>query len=103
MSTIADGWPVSSVNRCVNRSLRSSSSLTTAAITAARSSGDILGQGPSSNALRAAAHAALTSASAASGTLPTYSPVAGECTSMTSDVDGSVHFPPMNSLSYSVL
>jgi hypothetical protein len=51
----------------------------------------------------AAAHAALTSASAASGTCPTFSPVAGENTSMTSEVDGSTHLPPMNSLSYSVL
>ena len=61
------------------------------------------GHGPSSKALRAAAQAAFTSASAASGTLPTSSPVAGECTSMTSEVDGSTHLPPMNSLSHSVL
>ena len=40
---------------------------------------------------------------AASGTLPTSSPVAGECTSMTSAVEGSTHLPPMNSLSHSVL
>jgi hypothetical protein len=53
--------------------------------------------------LRAAAQAASTSAAAAIGTLPTYSPVAGECTSMTSAVDGSTHLPPMNNLSYSVL
>src|SRR4051812_39611981 len=70
---------------------------------AARSCGDIFGHGPSSKALRAAAHAASTSAGAASGTLPTNSPVAGECTSMTSDVAGSTHLPPMKSLSHSVL
>ncbi len=72
-------------------------------MTAARSFGGVEGHGPWSNALRAAATAASTSAGAASGTLPTYSPVAGQCTSMTSDVDGSVHLPPMKSLSYSVL
>src|SRR4051812_37143529 len=70
---------------------------------AARSCGDIFGHGPSSKALRAAAHAASTSAGAASGTLPTSSPVAGECTSMTSAVDGSTHLPPMNNLSQCVL
>ena len=42
-------------------------------------------------------------AAAAIGTLPTYSPVAGECTSITSEVDGATHLPPMKSLSYSVL
>lgn len=36
------------------------------------------------------------------GTLPTYSPVAGQRTSITSEVDGLVHLPPMKSLSYSV-
>ena len=72
-------------------------------MTAARSFGGVVGQGPLSNAARAAATAASTSAAAAIGTLPTYSPVAGQCTSMTSEVDGSVHLPPMKSLSYSVL
>ena len=72
-------------------------------MTAARSFGGVEGHGPLSNAARAAATAASTSAAAASGTLPTYSPVAGQCTSMTSDVDGSVHLPPMKSLSYSVV
>src|SRR5579884_3455483 len=71
-------------------------------MTAARSAGGVEGHGPVSNALRAAATAASTSAAAASGTLPTYSPVAGQCTSMTAEVDGAVHVPPMNSLSYSV-
>jgi hypothetical protein len=45
----------------------------------------------------------LTSASAASGTWPTFSPVAGEKTSITSEVEGSAQWPPMNSLSNSVL
>ena len=72
-------------------------------MTAARSFGGVEGHGPESKALRAAATAASTSAAAASGTLPTYSPVAGQCTSMTSDVDGAVHLPPMKSLSYSVV
>jgi hypothetical protein len=53
--------------------------------------------------LRAAAHAAFTSASLASGTLPTTSPVAGERTSMTSEDAGWTHLPPMKSLSHSVL
>ena len=78
-------------------------SLTALLITAWRSCGVIRGHGPSSKALRAAATAASTSAAAAIGTLPTYSPVAGECTSMTSAVDGATHLPPMKSLSYSVL
>src|SRR5271154_2863912 len=72
-------------------------------MTAARSFGGVEGHGPWSNALRAAATAASTSAAAASGTLPTYSPVAGQCTSMTSDGGGSGHLPLMKSLSYSVL
>src|SRR5438270_7035578 len=97
------GWPVSPARRWVNRSLRSSINFSALAMTAARSLGGVVGQGPLSNAARAAAPAASTSAAAASGTLPTYSPVAGQCTSMTSEVDGSVHLPPMKSLSYSVL
>ena len=103
MSTIICGWPVSALSRNFNSSARSSITLTALAITAWRSCGVIRGQGPSSNAFRAAAHAASTSAAAAIGTLPTYSPVAGECTSMTSEVDGATHLPPMKSLSYSVL
>lgn len=67
-----------------------------------RSCGGVEGQGPLSNAARAAATAASTSAAAAIGTLPTYSPVAGQRTSITSEVDGLVHLPPMKSLSYSV-
>ncbi|COV56314.1 Uncharacterised protein [Mycobacterium tuberculosis] len=96
------GWPVSAASSLVNRSLRSASILTAAAITAARSCGGVEGQGPLSNAARAAATAASTSAAAAIGTLPTYSPVAGQRTSITSEVDGLVHLPPMKSLSYSV-
>ena len=53
-------------------------------MTAARSFGGVVGQGPLSKAARAAATAASTSAAAAIGTLPTYSPVAGQCTSITS-------------------
>ena len=97
------GWPVSSPSSLTKWSLRSSISLSAPAMTAARSFGGVEGQGPLSNAARAAATAASTSAAAANGTLPTYSPVAGQCTSMTSDVDGSIHFPPMKSLSYSVV
>ena len=96
------GCPVSAASSALSSSLRSSISSTTLASRAARSFGAVVGQGPLSNAARAAATAASTSAAAASGTLPTYSPVAGLCTSMTSEVDGSTHFPPMKSLSYSV-
>src|SRR5438270_8636309 len=96
------GWPVSPARRWVNLSLRSSSNFSALASTAARSLGGVVGQGPLSNAARAAATAASTSAAAASGVLPTYSPVAGQWTSMTSELDGSVHLPPMKSLSYSV-
>src|SRR5579884_2558048 len=102
VSMVVGGWPVSSASNLVNSSLRSSITLSALAMTAARSAGGVEGHGPVSNALRAAATAASTSAAAARGTLPTYSPVAGQCTSMTSEVDGSVHLPPINSLSYSV-
>ena len=91
MSTMLGGWPVSAASRNFSSSARSVMMRDASAITAARSAGDILGHGPSSNALRAAAQAASTSAFEASGTLPTSSPVAGECTSMTSDVEGAVH------------
>src|SRR5689334_20485592 len=103
MSTMVGGWPVSAASRNFSSSARSSISFTASPSTAALSCGDICGHGPSSKALRAAAQAASTSAALASGTLPTGSPVAGECTSMTSAVDGSVHLPPMKSLSHSVL
>jgi hypothetical protein len=103
MSTIICGCPVSACRRNLNRSARSAISATAVAMTAWRSCGVIRGHGPSSKALRAAAQAASTSAAAANGTLPTYSPVAGERTSITSEVDGSTQVPPMKSLSYSVL
>src|SRR6476646_10531885 len=103
MSTMGGGCPVSAASRNFSSSARSSMIFTAAVRIAARSSGDMCGHGPSSKALRAAAQAASTSAALASGTLPTNSPVAGECTSMASAVAGSVHLPPMNSLSHSVL
>ena len=102
VSTTVGGWPVSRASSRLNWSLRSSSNASTREISAARSFGGVVGQGPWSKAARAAATAASTSAAAASGVLPTYSPVAGQCTSMTSEVDGAVHLPPMNSVSYSV-
>src|SRR5690625_1585869 len=103
VSTLVGGWPVSAASSVVNCSLRSSSSLTAAAMTAARSAGGVEGHGPQSRAVRAAVTALSTSALAASGTLPTYSPVAGERTSITWSVDGAVHLPPMNRESYSVM
>src|SRR6516225_6053127 len=99
---VIGGCPVSAASSFAKWSLRSSSSCSAVAMTAARSLGGVVGHGPLSNAARAAATAASTSAAAANGTLPTYSPVAGQCTSMISEVDGSVHLPPMKSLSYSV-
>ena len=102
MSTIVGGWPVSAASR----NFKLVCALLHELDGGGEDGGALLrrreGHGPSSNASRAAAHAASTSAAAASGTLPTNSPVAGECTSMTSDVAGSTHLPPMNSLSHSV-
>lgn len=71
VSTLVGGWPVSAASSWVNRSLRSSITLSALAMTAARSFGGVVGHGPLSKAARAAATAASTSAAAASGTLPT--------------------------------
>lgn len=65
--------------------------------TAMRSSSGIRGQGPWSNACRAAATARSTSPSAACGTRPMTCSVCGEMTSMTSRPSGSTNSPPMNS------
>ena len=67
---------------------------------AARSAGAMRGQGPWSNASRAAATARSTSAFWASGTRPTSSSVVGDTTSNTEDEEGSTHSPPMNRRSY---
>ena len=64
-------------------------------IASPRSTGVMCGQGPSSNALRAAATARSTSAVDAWGTCPMTSSVAGEITSMTSEPAGATHSPPM--------
>lgn len=66
-------------------------------ITAIRSSTVIRGQGPSSNARRAAATARSTSPSQACGTRPMTCSVCGEMTSMTSRPSGSTNSPPMKS------
>ena len=63
--------------------------------TSMRSDGVIRGQGPLSNASRAAATARSMSASDPSGTRPTSSSLCGEITSITLDVAGSTHSPPM--------
>ena len=70
---------------------------------AMRSSGDIRGHSPSSNAVRAAATARSMSAFVPSGTRPTTSSVWGEMTSMTSVPAGSTHSPPMKSLSWTCM
>lgn len=65
--------------------------------TSMRSSRDIRGQGPSSNAVRATATARSTSAREACGTRPMTSSVCGETTSITSWPRGAASSPPMNS------
>jgi hypothetical protein len=67
---------------------------------AIRSSGVIRGQGPSSNALRAARTAASTSAGEPEGACAITSSVCGDTTSMRPSVAGSRHRPPTKSLSY---
>ena len=65
-----------------------------------RSRGDIFGQGPWSNARRAAATALSTSAAEALGASAMGCSVYGDITEMRSAVDGVSHRPPMKSLSY---
>ncbi len=69
------------------------------AMTSARSAGAIRGHGPSSNARRAAATAASTSATLAAGTRAKTSSVCGETTPIVSAVAGATQSPPMKSLS----
>ena len=69
-------------------------------MTSARSAGLICGQGPLSNASRAAATARSTSAVVASGTLAMTSSVWGEITASWSEPAGSTQSPPMKNLSW---
>ena len=64
--------------------------------TSARSAGVMRGQGPWSNAVRAAATALSMSASVPSGTRPMTSSVDGEITEMVSVPSGATQSPPMN-------
>lgn len=66
---------------------------------ACRSSGVSRGHGPLSNASRAAATAASTSAAVACGTVPTSDWSCGEWTSMISEPAGATQWPPMKSWS----
>ena len=81
ISTVAPGAPISSVSTVLNSGSRSVSSSVNRAMTLARSTGEVVGHGPWSNARRAAATAASMSASTPSGVEPTTSRVAGERTS----------------------
>ena len=63
---------------------------------AARSAGVMRGQGPWSNAVRAAATALSMSASVPSGTRAMTSSVTGETTPMVSVPSGATQSPPMN-------
>ncbi|NCL73421.1 hypothetical protein AIIKEEIJ_00858 [Rhodococcus sp. YH1] len=95
----AAGAPSSRVKASAISGMRFFTSFPTRTRISARSAGVIRGQGPSSNALRAAATARSMSASRASGTVAMTSPLIGEITSITASLDGSTHDPPMNSLS----
>src|SRR3954470_149497 len=64
---------------------------------ATRSAGGSCGQGPRSNAVRAAATARSTSAGPAPATAATTCSVCGDTTSSTWSVLGATHSPPMNS------
>src|ERR1035437_4731441 len=84
--------------RFMSSSRRSISSQSLVQI-ATRSSIDIFGHGPRSNAMRAAFTALSASIVEGSDTLATTSSVDGETTSKMPSVAGSTHSPPMKSLS----
>src|SRR5581483_3632341 len=65
--------------------------------------GDVVSHDPKTKARRAAATAASTSALVASGTEPTASRVAGECTSIRRSLAGATHSPPTRSWSKVVI
>ena len=92
--------PISSVIVTASSSERDWRMPSKRSIASARSAGFICGQGPSSNASRAAPTAQSTSASRASGTRAITSSLCGLTTSIFAVDDGATHSPPMNSRSY---
>jgi hypothetical protein len=91
------GIPFCALTRRAISSDRTSSSLASRSIVAARAAGSHWDQPPgSSKARRAAATAASTSASCASGTEPMFSSVLAEVTSIRAAELGRTHSPPMN-------
>jgi hypothetical protein len=88
------GEPTSSEIRATSSSPRALSALPILASTSARSDGLAVGQGPLSNAVRAAVTAAATPAAVASGTVPTTSSVAGERTSILAPDEDGCQPPP---------
>ena len=91
------GTAASSMFRVASSRARSVTYSPMRASAAARSSGDVRGHGPLSNASRAAATARSTSALVARGTYPMTSSVDGEITSMRPPSAAGTHAPPMYS------
>ena len=97
MVAIEIGMPFWALTSWAISADRDSSSAASRPMAAARADGSHCDQ-PSgaSNARRAAATAASTSASAASGTEPMFSSVLAEVTSIRAELLGRTHSPPMN-------
>ncbi len=90
-------FPVSSDSARAKVSLSRSSSSATRSSSRPRSAADVLGQGPSSKARRAAATAAPASLGPPSSTVATGVPSAGQRISRVPPSAAAVHRPPMNS------
>ncbi len=95
MSDHDAGDPISVVMTLASSAIRVWIPAESFAIASARSLAAIFGHGPESKAARAAATARSTSASRASGTLPTISSEWGETTSIVALLEGATHCPPM--------
>jgi hypothetical protein len=93
------GVPFSAVISAAISPARAACSSSNRATSARRSSGRMVGQGPLSNALRAAATAASTSAEAAWAAWPTNELSCGERISIRSSSVGATQRPPMYSCS----
>src|SRR6266849_9943138 len=94
------GEPISRVMVTERSSARAWSCASSAVIRSARSAGVMRGQGPRSNASRAAATARSRSASRPSGTRAMTSSVCGETTSIVAALEGGTQVPPMKSRSW---
>lgn len=93
ISPCARVYPDSNIHARFNASSRVSSSSAKARQIFARCSGDMRGQGPSSNAALAAATAASASTAPGAGTVATTSSVEGITTSIVPVPAGSTHSP----------